>query len=47
MSNQCNKKLTLDALKMELIQRKRHKNVILHSNQGMEYRTSEYHQVAE
>jgi len=45
MSQRRNKHLTLDALKMALAQRKPSQELILHSDQGMEYRTAEYHQL--
>lgn len=45
MSNRRNKHLTIDALKMALSQRKQAKRLVLHSDQGMEYRTAEYHQL--
>lgn len=44
MSNRRNKQLTIDALKMALQQRHGSTKLILHSDQGMEYRTAEYHQ---
>lgn len=43
MSERRNKHLTLNALKMALEQRQHPQ--ILHSDQGMEYRTTEYHQL--
>lgn len=45
MSERRNKHLTLDALKMALRQRKHQTNLLLHSDQGMEYRTAQYHQL--
>ena len=44
MSNKRNKHLTLDALKMALRQRSCKQGLLIHSDQGMEYRTAEYHQ---
>ncbi len=45
MSDKRNKHLTLDALRMALSQRSRKRDLLIHSDQGMEYRTSEYHQL--
>lgn len=45
MSSRRNKQLTIDALKMALAQRKQINKLIVHSDQGMEYRTGEYHQL--
>lgn len=44
MSNRCKKSLTIDALNMALSKRKA-KQLLLHSDQGMQYRTAEYHQL--
>lgn len=45
MSDRRNKHLTIDALQMALRQRYCSAKLILHSDQGMEYRTAEYHQL--
>jgi len=45
MSDKRNKHLTLNALKMALRQRSCKQELLIHSDQGMEYRTAEYHQL--
>ena len=45
MSDRRNAGLTVDALKMALFRRGEVKGVLVHSDQGMEYRTGEYHQL--
>ena len=43
MAERSNKTLTLDALKMALFRRGKVNGLLLHSDQGMEYRTADYH----
>ncbi len=45
MSARRDKLLTLDALKMAIARRGDVNDLLLHSDQGMEYRTAEYHQL--
>ncbi len=45
MSNKRNKALTIDALQMALTRRGEPRKLLLHSDQGMEYRTAEYHRL--
>ena len=45
MSERRNTGLTVEALKMALFRRGQVNGVLVHSDQGMEYRTAEYHQL--
>jgi len=45
MSERRNQALAVDAIKMALFRRGDVKGLLVHSDQGMEYRTAEYHQL--